>query len=164
MSAKRTSSPIVGVMFILFAGFLIWTSVRQYLMDEAFADTGISATGIVDSKSTSSGSKGGTHYHVGYHYLFGKTSLYSSSGLVSKYYWNQISAGDSIAIVYLPGHPESSRIGWPGPGQMHYAATILPLVAAIFMITLGILEFLGFFPRKMRAGQERFAPERHRRH
>jgi hypothetical protein len=150
-------------MFFIFAGFLIWVSVRQYLMDEAFADTGIPTTGIVDSKSTSSGSKGETYYHVAYHFFPSSSSLCSSSGRVGKYYWNQISVGDSIAVIYLPGHPELSRIGRPGPEQMHEASTITPAVAALILITLGSVQFLVIFPQKRMAELERFGHERRRR-
>jgi hypothetical protein len=132
---RSKGNPIFGLtgFGVFFAGLLA-ISLHQLSNDEQFDRSTHRSQAIVEHVWDSMGSRGGTHYHVRFHFIDDQNRLWTSTADdISLGTYRSIRSGVIVPVKYLGEDPAQCRIDWQNENQYHWHQD-----KVLFYVALGI--------------------------
>ncbi len=112
---RAKGNPFVGLLLIaVFWIGLMAIAVHQLYRDEQFDQSTHRSQAIVEHDWSTLGSKGGTHYHVRFHFIDDQNRLWTTTADdISLGTYRSLRTGVIVPVKYLAEDPAQSRIDWP---------------------------------------------------
>jgi hypothetical protein len=135
MRERSTLNPIFGIICIwVFSAGFMYISLHGLYRDKQLDESTHRSQGTVEHDWSSLGRKGGTHYHVRYHFADDQNRLWTvTDDDVSPGTFRSVSTGTILPVKYLADDPSQSRIDWPNETQYHWHND-----KVLFYIALGL--------------------------
>ena len=122
----------------IFVAVLLTISLQALYQDEQFEKKGLRSQGTVEHEWTNSGSKGGIHYHVRFHFPDAHGSVWVVSNDTSPGTYQSVQVGTVVPVKYLGADPNQCRIDLPNETAFQWHRD-----KVLFYLALGLAAFCG---------------------
>src|ERR1700728_4219030 len=139
MKSRPVSPILVGVIVCLFACIFINLGGYGLYRDIKFEESTSRSTATIDFLWTSPGGKGGTNYHVRYHYTANGIDCRANDVAIGASTYYKLQVGQQVPIKFLAEDLTASRIDWPIEYQWHRRHDETGLVVGLFFVIIGLL-------------------------